>query len=52
MKADGDQHDAYSIAAWLSQSDRDGSLGRFLSLDLQIGERDLALIEGWILGVA
>ena len=26
----GDQHDAYSIAAWLSRADRDGSLAAFL----------------------
>ena len=25
----GDQHDAYSIAAWLSRADRDGSLAAF-----------------------
>ena len=27
----GDQHDAYSTAAWLSRADQDGSLGASLS---------------------
>jgi hypothetical protein len=48
----GDQHDAYSIAAWLSRSDRDGSLGEFLDPELPFEEKRLAGIEGWILGVA
>ena len=30
----GDQHDAFSIAAWLSRADRDGSLAAFLKPDL------------------
>ena len=38
----GDQHDAFSIAAWLSHANRDGSPP----------ERALAQVEGWILGVA
>jgi len=48
----GDQHDAYSIAAWLSRADRDGSLAAFLKPDLTARERSVALVEGWILGVA
>ncbi len=47
----GDQHDAYSIAAWLSRADRDGSLGGFLDLNLAPPERSVAQVEGWILGV-
>jgi hypothetical protein len=47
----GDQHDAYSIAAWLSRADRDGSLADFLNPDLSPTERTLAQVEGWILGV-
>ena len=31
----GDQHDAFSIAAWLSRADRDGSLAAFLKPDLR-----------------
>ena len=48
----GDQHDAFSIAAWLSRADRDGSLAAFLNPDLSPPERTLARVEGWILGVA
>lgn len=47
----GDQHDAFSIAAWLSRADRDGSLAAFLNPDLSPPERALARVEGWILGV-
>jgi hypothetical protein len=47
----GDQHDAFSIAAWLSRADRDGNLAAFLNPDLSPSERTLAQVEGWILGV-
>ena len=47
----GDQHDAFSIAAWLSRADRDGSLAALLNPDLSPPERTLAQVEGWILGV-
>jgi hypothetical protein len=47
----GDQHDAFSIAVWLSRADRDGSLAAFLKPDLSPSERRLAEGEGWILGV-
>jgi hypothetical protein len=47
----GDQHDAYSIAAWLARADRDGSLATFLNPDLSPPERTVAQVEGWILGV-
>jgi hypothetical protein len=47
----GDQHDAYSIAAWLSRADRDGSLSAYLNPDLTPPERAVAQVEGWILGV-
>ena len=47
-----DQHDAYSIAAWLSRADRDGSLAAFLNPNLTPSERTMAQAEGWILGVA
>jgi len=46
-----DQHDAFSIAAWASRADRDGSLAAFLKPDLSPPERTLAQVEGWILGV-
>jgi len=47
-----DQHDAYSIAAWTSRADWDGSLAGFLKPDLTPSERSVARVEGWILGVA
>jgi hypothetical protein len=46
-----DQHDAYSIAAWLSLADRNDSLAAFLNPALTPDERRTAEIEGWILGV-
>ena len=42
----------YSIAAWLSRADRDGSLAGILKPDLTPPERTVAHVEGWILGVA
>jgi hypothetical protein len=48
----GDQHDAYSTAAWLSRADRDGSLAAFLKPALTSAELAVAQVEGWILGVA
>ncbi len=47
----GDQHDAYSIAAWLSRADWDGALSGFLKPSLSPPEAAVALVEGWILGV-
>ena len=47
----GDQHDAYCIAAWLSRADRNGSLVALLKPDLTPSEREVAQVEGWILGV-
>jgi hypothetical protein len=46
-----DQHDAFSVAAWLSRADRDGSLAAALRPDLRPSERARAQVEGWILGV-
>ena len=48
----GDQHDAFSIAAWLAMADRDGSLATFLQPHLSAPDRTVAQVEGWILGVA
>ena len=45
------QHDAYSVARWLSDMDRDGCLNDYFNLDLNEEERVLADVEGWILGV-
>jgi hypothetical protein len=46
-----DQHDAYSVAAWMRDADESGSLQEFFSPRLTPDERALASIEGWILGV-
>ena len=48
----GDQHDAYSTAAWLSRADRDGSLAKFVHPNLTPPEYRMAQVEGWILGLA
>ncbi|MBU1208358.1 MAG: hypothetical protein KKH04_15765 [Proteobacteria bacterium] len=47
----GDQHDAYSVAAWMRRSDLDGTLAGFLDPSLTPTERTVAQIEGWILGI-
>ena len=46
-----DQHDAYSVAAWMRQADHDGQLARFLNPALTPPQRTVAGVEGWILGV-
>jgi hypothetical protein len=46
-----DQHDAYSVAAWMRRADLDGSLAQFFNPMLTPSEREVALVEGWILGV-
>lgn len=46
-----DQQDAFATAEWLRLADSDGSLEKFLDPDLEPTERDIAEIEGWILGV-
>jgi hypothetical protein len=48
---DEHQHDAYCAADWLRVADRDGALIRHLEPQLTPDERDVARIEGWILGV-
>jgi len=47
-----DQQDAYAAAEWLRRSDQDRSLVQFLSPSLTAHERNVAEIEGWILGIA
>lgn len=47
-----DQHDAFSVAQWLRDADRDGRLAAALQPQLSIEEQRLAAIEGWILGVS
>lgn len=47
----GDQHAAYSVAAWFRRADLNGSISQFLHPALDTQERKIAGIEGWILGV-
>ncbi len=46
-----DQHDAYAVCAWLQKSTQDCTLIQYLEPDLTDEERQLAAVEGWILGV-
>jgi len=46
-----DQQDAYAIAAWMQQADREGTLAGYLNPNLSLQERAMAGVEGWILGV-
>jgi hypothetical protein len=46
-----DQHDAYSVAAWMRRADLDGNLAAVFFPSLPPEEADKAQIEGWILGV-
>jgi hypothetical protein len=47
----GDEHAAFATAAWLQLADRNGSLGSYFNPQLTPEEREVADIEGWILGV-
>lgn len=47
----GDQQDAFAIAATLARADRDGTLQEWLRPNLTDGDKAIALVEGWILGV-
>lgn len=47
----GDQHDAFSVAAWMRRADLDGTLPEFLGPSLVPEEQTAAQIEGWILGI-
>jgi len=46
-----DQHDAYSVAAWLSQAALDGRLQEAMTPKLSPPKTAVAQVEGWILGV-
>jgi hypothetical protein len=47
----GDQHDAFSVVAWMRRADLDGTLPEFLSPPLVPETQITAQIEGWILGI-
>ena len=46
-----DQHDAYSVAAWMREADRHCRLAEFFQPTFTGDERVIANIEGWILGI-
>ena len=46
-----DEHDAYSITAWLAHADRSGWLPEYFNPNLSQAEEAQAREEGWILGV-
>ncbi len=45
------QHDAYTVARWMQQTDAAGMLSDYFQPALLPGERTLAQVEGWILGL-
>lgn len=47
-----DSFDAYATARWVTDMERRGALGRYLEPPLTDAERERAMREGWILGVA
>lgn len=47
-----DEQDAYAIARWLSESDERTILPRYFEPPLTDQERELAELEGWILGIS
>ena len=46
-----DEQDAYSVARWLRETCERGVLERYLHPPLTDEEREVAELEGWILGV-
>lgn len=48
---DADRQAAYAATAWLQRADQNGSLPLFFNPPLTVQERNVASIEGWILGV-
>lgn len=46
-----DEHDAWSIAAWLQGLDRRGVIDQYFMPPLTLPEQKLAELEGWIIGV-
>lgn len=46
-----DRQDAYSVAGWLQETERNGFLSRYFHPLLSEEERKVAKIEGWILGI-
>ncbi len=47
----GDERDAFSIACWLKEKDRNGFLDQYFQPPLTDEEKRIAKLEGWILGI-
>lgn len=50
-KRTADEHDAYAVARWLSETGARSTLDRYFDPPLTIEERRRAELEGWILGI-
>jgi hypothetical protein len=48
---DIDERAAYAAAAWLQGADQTGSLEGYFNPPLMAEEREVAVVDGWILGV-
>lgn len=48
----GDPLDAFSVAQWLKEMDQNGFLARYFAPPLTTEQKQLAQLEGWILGVS
>ena len=42
---------AYAVSAWFQRADQNGTLGSYFNPPLAPEEREVADVEGWILGV-
>lgn len=47
----GHKHDAYCVAKWMSEIDRNGFLGQYFRPRLTDEQNDMAETEGWIFGI-
>ena len=47
----GHEHDAYSVARWMSEKDQHGLIEQFFNPNLNGAQLDQAQMEGWIFGV-
>lgn len=48
---DVDSQDAYSVARWMEETARKGALSHYLNPPLTKVEKEIAALEGWILGI-
>jgi len=46
-----DSQDAYSVARWMEETARKGALSHYLNPPLTKVEKEIAALEGWILGI-